>query len=104
MRVPAIAAHIPGMTKNREELDIQTIVDAAISNYLDDRKLTGAAPFENQPPAELARLRQVFFPVIWSALPGILTQLNAKPVSAEETADEILADFSVPDSLEGLTQ
>lgn len=92
------------MTKNREDLDMATIVDEAISNYLADRKLTGAAPFEEQTPEELRRLRQVFLPVIWSALPSVLTQVNARVVTAEETPEEILADFKVPDSLEGLTQ
>lgn len=92
------------MMKKREELDMATIVDEAISNYLSDRKLTGAAPFEEQSPAELTRLRQVFLPVIWSALPSILTQLNAKVITAEETEEEILADFTVPDTLEGLVQ
>ncbi|ACL42019.1 hypothetical protein Achl_4068 (plasmid) [Pseudarthrobacter chlorophenolicus A6] len=100
MRVPA--AHIEGMTKNREDLHMESIVNDAIANYLEDRKLTGAAPFEKQSPAELDRLRRVFLPVIWSALPSILTQLNAKKVAAEETQEEILADFKVPDSLEGL--
>jgi hypothetical protein len=90
--------------KSREELDISTIVDEAISNYLADRKLTGAKPFEEQAPAELKRLREVFLPVIWSALPSVLTQLNAKQVTAEETPEEILADFKVPDTLEGLIQ
>lgn len=92
----------PGMMKNREELDMKTIVDAAISNNLDDRKLTGAVPLEKMPPAELNRLRQVFLPVIWSALPSVLAQPNAKVLTAEETPDEILADFKVRDSLEGL--
>lgn len=91
-----------GMTKNREDLDLETVVDDAIANYLEDRKLTGAAPFEKQSSAELDRLRRVFLPVIWSALPSILTQLNAKEITAEETQEEILADFKVPDSLEGL--
>lgn len=92
------------MMKKREDLDMATIIDEAISNYLDDRKLTGAVPFENLKPAELKRMREVFLPVIWSALPGILTQLNAKVITAEESEEEILAGFTVPDSLEGLVQ
>jgi hypothetical protein len=90
------------MTKKREELDMATIVDEAITAYLSDRLLTGAKPFETMTPAEKDRMRQTFLPVIWSALPSILTQLNAKPITAEETEEEILADFTVPDSLEGL--
>ncbi|MGX1161011.1 hypothetical protein FBY31_0625 [Arthrobacter sp. SLBN-100] len=90
--------------KNRKKLDMRTIVDEAISNYLDDRKLTGAAAFEKQSPEELIRLRHVFFPVIWSALPSILTQMNAKVITAEETEEEILAGFEVPDALEGLVR
>lgn len=92
------------MMKKREDLDMATIVDEAISNYTDARKLTGAVPFENMSQAELKRMREVFLPVIWSALPTVLTQLNAKVITAEETEEEILADFQVPDSLEGLIQ
>jgi hypothetical protein len=91
-----------GMTKKREDLDMATIVDGAVASYLDDRKLTGAIPFEKMTPAEQKRMREAFLPVIWSAIPSILTQLNAKVVTEEETSEEILADFMVPDSLEGL--
>ena len=91
------------MMKKREDLDMATIVDEAISNYLDDRKLTGAVPFDKMTPAELTRMREVFLPVIWSALPSVLTQVNAKTIAAEETSEEILAEFKVPDTLEGLT-
>lgn len=92
------------MMKKREDLDMATIVDEAISNCLDGRKLTGAVQFENLGPAELKRMREAFLPVIWSALPSVLTQLNARVITAEETKEEILADFKVPDSLEGLIQ
>ncbi|WP_422758911.1 hypothetical protein [Paenarthrobacter sp. C1] len=90
--------------KKREDLDMATIVDEAISNYLDGHKLTGAVPFEDLHPEQLKRMREAFLPVIWSAIPGILTQLNAKVITAEETEEEILADFQVPDTLEGLVQ
>ncbi|MFB9714308.1 hypothetical protein [Arthrobacter methylotrophus] len=92
------------MMKKREDLDMATIVDEAISNYADSRKLTGAVPFEQMSQAQLKRMREVFLPVIWSAVPAILTQLNAKAILAEETQEEILADFKVPDTLEGLIQ
>jgi hypothetical protein len=92
------------MMKKREDLDMATIVDEAISNYLDARKLTGAVQFENLSQPELKRMREVFLPVIWSALPSVLTQLNAKVITAEETEEEILSGFKVPDSLEGLIQ
>lgn len=92
------------MMKKREDLDMATIVDEAISNYLDARKLTGAVQFENLSQADLKRMREVFLPVIWSAIPGVLTQVNAKAITAEETEEEILAGFNVPDSLEGLVQ
>lgn len=92
-----------GMMKKREDLDMATIVDEAISNYLDDRKLTGAVPFDEMPPADLKRMREVFLPVIWSAIPSVLTQVNAKVITAEESPEEILAEFTVPDTLEGLT-
>lgn len=89
--------------KKREELDMTAIVDEAITAYLSDRKMTGATPFDKLTPDEKIRLRQTFLPVIWSALPSILEQLNTKQITAEESPDEILAGFTVPDSLEGLT-
>lgn len=90
------------MKKNRQNLDMETIVNEAIANYLEDRKLTGAIPYEKMPPEELARLRTVFLPVIWSAIPTILAQLNSKTVRADQTPEEILSEFHVPDTLEGL--
>ncbi len=88
----------------REDLDMATIVDGAITAYLQDRTMTGAAPFEMLSPVEKNRMRQVFLPVIWSALPSILAQLNEPPFTAEESPEDILAGFQVPDSLEGLVQ
>ncbi|MBG0738944.1 hypothetical protein IV500_05840 [Paeniglutamicibacter antarcticus] len=90
------------MMKKRENLDMATILEETIFNYLEDRKLTGSIQIENIGPAQLEQMRQAFLPVIWSALPSILTQLNAKALTAEEAPDEILAGFTVPDTLEGL--
>lgn len=90
------------MTKKREDLDMAAITDEAIIRYLDDRALTGAVPFQKLPPEDKDRLRHAFIPVIWSAIPSILAQLAEKPVATDGTPDEILAGFTVPDSLEGL--
>jgi hypothetical protein len=97
------AVHIFRMMKKREELDMATIVDAAIADYAEGRLLTGAVPFEKMTPDQLKRMRDVFFPVIWSAIPSILTQLDTAVVSKDEY-EEILAGFKVPDTLDGLVQ
>lgn len=91
------------MSKKRDELNMAAITDAAITRYLDERALTGAVPFHKLPNEEQERLRRVFLPVIWNALPSILEHLAEEPVIADQTTDEILAGFTVPDSLEGLT-
>lgn len=91
------------MTKKREDLDMATITDEAIRRYLDDRAVTWATPFQKLSTGEKDRLRHAFIPVIWSAIPSILAQLAEKPVTADGTPEEILAGFTVPDSLEGLT-
>lgn len=91
-----------GMNKTPADLDMAAIIDSAITKYLDDRKLTGAVPFEKMTAVEKVHIRQAFAPVIASALPAILEQLNAKQIAAEETEEEILSGFEVPDTLEGL--
>lgn len=92
------------MTKKREELDMATIIDSAVKSYLEDSVLTGAPPFGKFGPAEKERLRQAFPPVIWSAWPAIIEQFAAVPVIAVETEKDILAELTVPNSLEGLIQ
>lgn len=91
------------MNKTRDDLDLAVITDAAITGYLEDRQLTGAKPFAELSPAEKSRLRQVFLPVIWSAIPSVIEQLLPAPAETEEES-AILASFEVPDTLEGLTQ
>jgi hypothetical protein len=86
------------MTKKREDLDLTTIVDQAFSSWLEATSLPGI--MGTLPPAKVEQMKRSMVAPIFHAIPHIIDALEEKPL---ETDEDIVAAFSVPDSLEGLT-
>lgn len=62
------------------------------------RRIEGAEPFEERPKAVQERLLAQLTPIVWSALPEILAQVEKAREKQVQAAD----GFVIPDSLEGL--
>lgn len=84
------------MTKKREDLDMTTIVDQAFNSWLEASALPGT--MATLPPEKLEQMKRSMVAPIWHAIPHLIAALEEKPL---ETDEEIIASFSIPDSLEG---
>lgn len=87
------------MTKKREDLDLTSIVDQAFNSWLEANSLPGM--MAKLPPEKLEQMKRSMVAPIFHAIPALIAALEEKPMESDE---EIVASFSVPDSLEGLIQ
>lgn len=80
----------------RENLDMTPIMKQAATAYL--ARIEDSEPFDEMPKVVQERLLAQLTPIVWSALPEILAQVE----KARGNQTEALGEFVVPDSLEGL--
>lgn len=80
----------------RENPDMTPIMKQSATAYV--ARIEGAEPFEERPKAVQERLLAQLTPIVWSALPEILAQVEKAREKQVQAAD----GFVIPDSLEGL--
>ena len=89
------------MTKKPEDLDMTTLVDRTFKAMLDATMLPGTIDLLTAAQKE-AMKRSMLRPIHF-ALPVILEMLAEDEAAAKaESDEEIIAGFTVPDSLDGL--
>lgn len=83
------------MTLKREDLDMTAIVEAAFNSLVGSKGLTATLSEDVLPKAKIEQMKRSMVAPIWHALNEILSQVQAK------SDEDILAAFTIPDTLEG---
>lgn len=83
------------MTVKREDLDMTAIVEAAFQSLVASKGLTATLSEDVLPKAKIEQMKHSMVIPTWHALNEVLSQVQAK------SDEDILAAFSIPDTLEG---
>lgn len=83
------------MTINREDLDMTAIVEAAFNSMVEAKGLTATLSEDVLSKAKIEQMKRSMVGPIWHAINEILSQVQAK------SDEDILAAFTIPDTLEG---
>ncbi|HEX9088485.1 MAG TPA: hypothetical protein VF867_13275 [Arthrobacter sp.] len=83
------------MTIKREDLDMTAIVEAAFQSLVEAKGLTSTLSEDVLPKAKIEQMKRSMVAPIWHSLNEILSQVQAK------SDEDILAAFTIPDTLEG---
>jgi hypothetical protein len=83
------------MTIKREDLDMTAIVDSAFQSLVASKGLTSTLSGDVLPKAKIEQMKRSMVTPIWHAINEILSQVQVK------SDEDILAAFTIPDTLEG---
>jgi len=84
------------MNIKREDLDMTAIVEAAFNSMVEAKGLTSTLSEDVLSKETIERMKRSMVAPIWHALNEILSQVQGK------SHEDILAAFTIPDTLEGL--